>query len=363
MQNKRLVGIGLCCLLLTGCAEKNIIEDLAILEAGAYDLSESADNPLTTTVLFPTVTKEGKVDTMTLTANGKSVHDTFLKIQNLTNLKLVGGQGTILFGEELLKKGLISVVKSFTRDPEIGTRVKFAIVEGNAGKLLKKKLRSVEDNAEYLYTFLDKAGKLNKALTTNQYRFLRDYYDDGIDPVLPVFSSEGDNFELKGLGIFKKDHYITHLSLSETQILNLLLGNIKHGRLMINMEEIGDHFQLLLNSVHSKNDKNMNSGNMSVEIRLDVKGSVLEYTGTMDLSQEKYQKELETQVEKYLITSSQKLLTKLQNYQTDPIGIGKVVRNHSSYEKWTHMNWNMIYPNLPITVKAKVDLVNIGKSK
>ncbi|KRE68890.1 Ger(x)C family spore germination protein [Paenibacillus sp. Soil750] len=365
MQNKKLVLIAICCLLVTGCAERNIIEELAILEAGAYDLSESDVNPIRTTVLFPTVTKEGLVDTMTLTANGKSVHDTFLKIQNLTNLKLVGGQGTILFGEELLKKGLINVVKSFTRDPEIGTRVKFAIVEGNAGNLLKKKLPSVEDNAEFLYTFLDKAGKQNKAFITNKYRFLRDYYDDGIDPVLPVFSSEGESIELKGLGIFKGDQYVTRLTLSETQIFNLLMGDIKNGRLMINMnpEESGENYQLLLNNINSKNDKKMNTGNMSVEVILDIKGSVLEYTGTMDITQEQYQRELEKQVEKYILTSSEKLLAKLQKVQTDPIGIGKVVRNHLSYERWNNMNWNMTYSNLNIKVKVKVDLTHIGKSK
>jgi spore germination protein len=365
MQNKMIVWISISFLLLTGCAERNIIEDLAVLEAGAYDLSENAENPLTTTVLFPTVTKEGKFDTLTLTANGKSVHDNFLKLQNLTSLKIVGGQGTILFGEELSKKGLINIVKTFTRDPEIGTRVKFAIAVGDAGKFLKKKLPSVEDNAEFLYAFLEKAGKENNVLITNQYRFLRDYYDDGIDPVLPVFAYEGENIELKGLGIFKGDHYVTSLSLIETQILHFLIGDVKNGRLMISMnnEESGEHYQLLLNSINSDNHKKVNTSDMSVEIRLNLKGSVIEYTGTMDISKEKYQKQLEDQVEKYLITNSEKLLTKLKNYQADSIGIGKVVRNRLSYETWHNMNWTMTYSNMNIKVKAKVDLINIGKSK
>jgi spore germination protein len=365
MQNKITVLIAIFCLFLTGCGESNIIEELAILEAVAYDMSESDENPITTTILFPTVTKEGMSDTMILTANGKSIHDTFLKLQNLTNLKIVGGQGTILFGEELSKKGLMNVVKTLTRDPEVSTRVKFAIVEGNAGKLLKKKIPSVEDNAEFLYAFLDKAGKQNKVLNTNQYRFLRDFYDDGIDPVLPFFAYEGENIELKGLGTFKGDQYVTRLTLSETQILNFLSGDIKNGRLMISMndEESGENYQLLLSSINSDNDKKMNTRDMSVEVILDLKGSVLEYTGTMDISDEKYQRQLEKQVEKYLITHSKKLFTKLQKYQTDPIGIGTVVRNRLSYERWNKMNWNEIYSNLDIKVKAKVDLINTGKSK
>lgn len=365
MQNKRNVWIALSCLLLAGCAERNIIEDLAVLEAGAYDLSKSDDNPIKTTILFPTVTKEGKFDTMTLTANGKSVHDNFLKLQNLTSLKIVGGQGTILFGEELSKKGLINIVKTFTRDPEIGTRVKFAIALGDAAKFLQKKLPSVEDNAEFLYTFLEKAGKQNNILLTNQYRFLRDYYDDGIDPVLPVFSYENESIELKGLGIFKGDQYVTSLSLNETQILNFLIGDVKNGMFMINMknEESGENYQLLLSSVLSENNKKVNTKDMSVEIMLDIKGSVIEYTGTMDISNEKYQKQLEEQVEKYVITCSEKLLAKLKNNQSDPIGIGKVVRNRLSYETWHNMNWNMTYANLTMKVKAKVNLINIGKSK
>ncbi|MGM0836343.1 MAG: Ger(x)C family spore germination protein [Bacillota bacterium] len=365
MQNKMTVLIAICCLLLTGCKESNIIEELAIIGAVSFDMSESKEDPIKTTVLFPTVSKDGMFDTTILTANGKSSHDTFLKLQNLTNLKIVGGQSTILFGEDLSKIGLINVVKTFTRDPEVSTRVKFAIVEGKGEELLKKKIPSVTDNAEYLYTLIDKLGYQNKVLNTDKYRFLRDYYDDGIDPVLPVFSYEGENIELKGLGTFKGDQYVTLLTLSETQILNLLSGDIKNGKLMIsiNDEESGENFQLFLTGIDSDNDNKVNTRNMSVELNLDLKGSVLEYTGTMDLSEEKYQRQLEKQVEQYLITNSKKLLIKLQEYQTDPIGIGTLVRNSVSYERWNKMKWDEIYSKIDIKVKVKVDLINTGKSK
>ncbi|MGF6950148.1 spore germination protein [Neobacillus sp. B4I6] len=368
MQIKITVLIALCCLFLTGCAASNIIEDLGILQSVAFDVSESKENPLKITVLFPNVSKEGRYETQTLTANGKSTHDTFIKLQNLTNLKLVGGQSTILFGEELSKKGLINVVKTFTRDPEFGTRVKFAIVEGKGEELLKKKIPSIPDNAAYLYTFMEKLGNQNRILNTDKYRFLRDYYDDGIDPVLPVFSYKGENIELKGLGTFKGDQYVTRLTLSETLILNFLSGDIKNGSLMISIKdkESGKNEQLFLSSINSDNDKKVNTGkrkNMTVEVILDLKGSVLEYTGTMDLSKEKYQRQLEKQVENYLITKSKKLLIKLQKFQTDPIGIGTVVRNLLSYERWNKMKWNEIYSNLNFKVKVKVDLINTGKSK
>jgi spore germination protein len=369
MQNKVTVLIAICCLFLTGCGRtSNIIEDLGIIQSVAFDTSESKENPLKTTVLFPTVSKEGTFDTQTLTANGKSSHDTFIKLQNLTNLKLVSGQNTILFGEELSKKGLINVVETFTRDPEFGARVKFAIVEGKGEELLKKKLPSIPDNAEYLYTFIEKLGNQNKVLHTNKYRFLRDYYDDGIDPVLPIFSYKGDNIELKGLGSFKGDQYVTRLTLSETQILNFLSGDINNGNLMINIndEKSGEHEQLLLRNINSNNDKKVNtsiSKNMTVEVIVDLKGGVLEYTGETDLSEEKYQRQLEKQVENYLITNSIKLLTKLQKYQTDPVGIGTLVRNRLSYERWNKKKWEKIYSTLNFKVKVNVDLVNTGKSK
>jgi spore germination protein len=102
---------------------------------------------------------------------------------------------------------------------------------------------------------------------------------------------------------------------------------------------------------------------MTVEVILDLKGSVLEYTGTMDLREEKHHRQLEKQVENYLISNSKKLLTKLQKYQTDPIEIGKLVRNSLSYETWNKMKWDNIYSNLNLKVKVKVDLINTGKSK
>jgi spore germination protein len=371
MRNRNFILIPLCCLLLTGCGESdmsNIIEDLGILQSVAFDLTESDDNPLQTTVLFPTVSKEGKFGVQTLSANGKSTHETFIKLQNLTNLKLVGGQSTILFGEELSKKGLINVVKTFTKDPEFGTRVKFAIVEGKGEKVLKKKTPTIPDNAEYLYTLFEKIGKQYRVLNTDKYRFLRDYYDDGIDPVLPVFSYESERIEFRGLGIFKGDQYIKVLSLNETQILNYLSEDINNGKLMLSLknEQTGKNDQLFLSSIHSHFDKKVitrKGKEMSVELRLDIKGSVLEYTGTMNLRDEKHQKELERQVENHLKTHSKKLLIKLQKYQTDPIGIGKSVRNRLSYERWNKTKWETIYSNLNFVVKVNVDLVNTGKSR
>ncbi|WP_218276443.1 Ger(x)C family spore germination protein, partial [Pseudomonas sp. FW305-BF6] len=81
----------ICCLSLTGCGGSKVIENLAILEAVSFDQSDSNDNPIKTTVLFPTVSKEGMAGTQFLSASGKSSHETFVNLQNLTNLKLVGG--------------------------------------------------------------------------------------------------------------------------------------------------------------------------------------------------------------------------------------------------------------------------------
>jgi len=366
MQNKIPVLIIICCLLLTGCRGSKVIEDLAILEAVSFDQSDSNDNPIKTTVLFPTVSKEGMAGTQFLSASGKSSHETFINLQNLTNLKLVGGQSTILFGKDLSKKGIFKIVESLSRDPEFGTRVKLAIVEGKGEELLKKKIPSIPDNAEYLYTFMEKLGTQNRILNTDKYRFLRDYYDDGIDPVLPVFTYEKDNIELKGLGTFKDDQYISLLTLSETHILNLLCGNIHNGSLMVNMvdEKTKKTNQLFLSDINSNNDKKVNKRkNKTVEIMLDLKGSVLEYTGSLDISNEKYQRQLEKQIEDYIKTNSKKLLVKLQKDQTDPIGIGTLIRNRTSYEKWKKLNWNQTYSNLNFKVNVKVDLINTGKAK
>jgi hypothetical protein len=57
---------------------------------------------------------------------------------------------------------------------------------------------------------------------------------------------------------------------------------------------------------------------------------------------------------------SKKLLIKLQKYQTDPVGIGTLVRNRLSYERWNKMKGNEIYSSLNLKVKVKIDLFNTG---
>lgn len=56
---------------------------------------------------------------------------------------------------------------------------------------------------------------------------LRDYYDDGTDPIAPLLVVKGDNVEIDGIALFKKDRYIGKISTEQTVMFAILHKSLK----------------------------------------------------------------------------------------------------------------------------------------
>ena len=102
---------------------------------------------------------------------------------------------------------------------------------------------------------------------------------------------------------------------------------------------------------------------ISVNIAIELRGSVLEYTKDELTDSEKTQKKMEKEINEYLMGKSKELLKLTQELGVDPIGIGSYVRNKLSYEDWKKLNWDEVYPTIETNVDIKMQLVNTGQTK
>jgi spore germination protein len=353
---------------LTGCAEQRIIDDLGLINAVGYDRTDNEKNPLKLTVTFPIITKDGKYDRKTIMVEGKSSKEAREKIRFKTNLKLESGQVRVsLFGLELAKEGMLPYIHSLVRDPSIGTRVKLALAEDEASDVLMLQIKNEGQNATYLEQFLTKLNRENFRTNYNMYQFLRDYYDDGIDPILPVFKVERNNIAYSGIGLFHEDKLIEILKPSEAGYLFLFREEMTKG-VFVEQIDVGEEekasimlsYELKDHSIDVQSNPN---NRKKASIYIELIGDVVEYTGKEDVSDPKIQKKIENIITKKINQEGKKLIVKLQKLQVDPLGINRYVRNTMKYNEWKALNKYQAYQDLKINVEANVILNSSGKWK
>lgn len=351
--------------LLTGCAEQRIIDDLALINAVGYDLTENESNPLKLTVTFPIITKDGNYDRKTILVEGKSSKEAREKVRFKTNFKLESGQVRVsMFGQKLAKDGMLPYLHSLVRDPSIGTRLKLALAEGEASEVLMLQIKNEGQNATYLEQFLTKLNRENFRTNYNIYQFIRDYYDDGIDPILPVFKIEKNNIAYNGIGLFHEDKLVEILKPSEARYLFLFREEMQKG-VFVEQIDVGEEGEasIMLNYELNNHRIEVPATRKKAYIYIELIGDVIEYTGKEDISDPKIQKKIENIITKKINQEGKELILKLQKLQVDPLGINRYVRNKMTFHEWKALNQYQAYQEMNINVEANVILNGSGKWK
>jgi spore germination protein len=355
-------------LMVTGCAQKRIIDDLALINAIGFDLSKEDKEQLKVSATFPIITKDGKYDRKTLIVEGKSSKSAREKLKHKTNMQLENGQLRVtLFGTELAKQGLLPQIDTFVRDPNIGSRVLLALGKPEASGILTLEIENEGQNATFLEQAITKLNSESKSINYDIFQFLRDLYDDGVDPILPAYKVEEDDLKYDGVGLFQGDKLIDYLNPTDAKLLFLFRKKITHGELEQEIElEEGKKKQIMLSFVQTKHHIDVNSiakDNLVATINIDIIGDVLEYTGEEDLSDPKIQMKAEKLISKQLNSKGNELLLQLQEMQVDPIGIGQHIRNHMKYKEWKALDWYEEYRKMNIKVNTNVKFSSNGKWK
>ncbi|MDQ0898080.1 Ger(x)C family spore germination C-terminal domain-containing protein [Paenibacillus sp. V4I7] len=174
-------------------------------------------------------------------------------------------------------------------------------------------IRSVGSHIDQLLT---QEAKIHEVPDVSLYSFVRDYYDDGTDPIAPMLIVKGDNVEIDGIALFKKDRYIGKISA----------------------------------------DQNV----PQVVIRIRLSGIILEYTGKSTFKKVEEQKKLDQDLSEAIREQLQVIISHVQRSGGDNLGIGTFVRNSMSYENWNNLNWKSIYPRADIRVEVDTTIRDYG---
>lgn len=357
-------------LLLIGCSDQKIIEDMGFVRTITHDAIEGVDPKEKIKIAFSVPLAQVK-DKLVFTTEARTSKQARVLFSRQNDRTIVSGQlRQVLFGKELARHGIWDYVDAMLRDPSIGRRVYIAMVDGDAEEILSKTFKQDPSTGEYLHDLLERAVVLTDIPRSNLHTFNRDYYDHFADPVVPILKIDKNYLVLKGLAFFRDDRYITEIDQKKNMIFSSLSDNLHTGELSINIseQEGGQEEAIILGYIESKRkvkvnvrDENTNGEHIYVDIKIKMMGSLLDYTGELNLSIPKNQKQLEKTIEEQLKKEANAIIKHTQEHKVDPIGIGQYVRNNLPFKRVKDLDWHEVYPNIHINVDYDVKIKEYGK--
>lgn len=342
---------------MTGCNDRRILEKTGFINVISYDKLPNGE--LKYSISIPNADTESENSRLVLNTVGKSSREARINLAREVNLLLVSGQlRSVLFGETIAKDGIWEQMDTFIRDSTTSERMKIIMVDGDAGQLLEKEYKAHPRSGSYIDQLLKKEAMAQSIPEATLYTFTRDYYDDGIDPVVPILKDGGKSIVLSGIGLFRGDKYVSRINPKDSLLFAFLYGNFNHGQINIDLsQETQESKNVMVTSLISSREISVNherNDEINVTINVKVRASVLEYRGKLHLSNKKERKKLEKELSENLTARSQQIIKLMQDHKSDNIGIGMYVRNSMSYKKWKDINWNEVFSK--VNVKCNINL-------
>ncbi|RBW71337.1 Ger(x)C family spore germination protein [Bacillus taeanensis] len=344
------------CFLLSGCVEEEIIDDIQLMFAVAYDPGE--DGKIKGTVSTPIFTPDQKVKTETYSNSAHTSKGINSKINSESPEPVVSGKVmVVIFNKELAAKGLIHLVDTLQRDPSIGRHVHLAVSEGEAAPLLESEYTTTDSTGMYLSNIIDQNIKYHLLPKTNLHTFLYQYFGKGIDPYLPIIKKHGEHNHalIEGLALFNDEKFVDKLEYKYMFTFQALAGEFKDGYYELVLKN--DHAATIF-PIDSDINYHINNVNNIPEIVIDIelKGIISEYTEAK-ITKETLKK-IETELEEKLQKQSKLLIDKFQKLNVDPLGLGHIVK--SKTRNWKEEDWKNVYPEASIKVKIKTKIIESG---
>jgi len=345
------------CLVLTGCVESRILDELTMVTAMGFDINENGDK-IIGTINVPIFLKDEPPRNKVISAQAE-LQKSILQImqESSANQIAIGSLEVLLFGKELTKKmGILDLIDPFIRDPTIGTAIKMAVVDGEVKDLLNGNY-GVRGNAYFISNSIDTAVEHGNLPMTNFHRFLIDFYSQGKTPYVPIIRKESEKeLEIIGVGFFRYGKIVHQISMNESFFFKLLVDKHSHGWQVVN----SDGKKASIQSIKSKHKFRLTKPTPPYEVTVEInlEGIINEYTGGEKISHKSIEK-LEKAFEKKINEECLKLIEKFKELDIDPIGFGAFIKSADrkfDYKKWKDGG----YKDLTVKIKANAEIQEVG---
>jgi len=359
-------------LMITGCWDRREIEERTSVLAIGLDVVEDKPELLSVSVQIPVPLKisnsgggagggDGAEAITVMEAQGRTVLEAIQVLQNRLNQKIFFGQTRVLaFGEKLARRGLRTITDPFRRDPEIRRLLWPIVVKGKASELLRSKPSLEQIPSVYLMSMFDNGTKLGTIPDMNLGNFFVDLSTTGREPYLNYLEINGHELIWSGVALLRGDRMVGRLTPEETWQL-LRIDDEKDGGDLIFSFEGDDDRLITLSTELIKSRKAFTYLQDRVKVHYDVhmEGNLLEKTFGQNLFDARDIHLIESGANQFLEENAKQMIKKLQQYNTDAMGIGTELRAFHP-KIWKKIEWASAFAEAEITVSFHFELRNTG---
>ncbi|PGZ76621.1 MULTISPECIES: Ger(x)C family spore germination protein [Bacillus] len=338
---------------LTGCLQKNIVDDVQLIQGTVFDVAK--DNKVKVTFVCPIQQKGNKVQIFEGTAN--AVKQVKANTSLESSQPFASGQMRVaLFTTKLAKKGMSTSFDTLIRDVNIGNALYVSLLEGSGTELLKGKYTTASNVAIYIKKLLEHNMETGPLPKDNLHLGAFRYYQEGQDYYIPILKKHADKIKIIGIGLFKKDKYVGKIAEKDMFLFKGLLEKHK----LDSHEFKADSGYVVVNNIRSvpTYDIKIKNGKPSFFIHVHLDARIQELSKQINLENEKNTSNIEKSIQKQLDTQGNKLIKQFKSLGVDPLGLGAKYKQH--YRPFKLEEWRRMYKDVPINLKYTMNITNSG---
>ncbi len=342
-------------ILMTGCVEKEILDDVNIVTIVGYDMENS--DKVKGTAVIPVYKQDAPVESEIIEATTPSEvsKDILTRLQRKASDPLVLGKISVaVYSEEIAKKGLTSLVDTLQRDASVGERIYLTVGRESANTILQGQY-GYRGTAAYISNLIKHNIESRDIPKTNLHIFLYDLYAEDSDPYLPILKKDESNvIEIDGLALFKGDRMVSEIGNDKLIFFKLIADKYTEGTYSLKLPE---NEQVAIKTITSNRKIVVNKKDPTkLKIKVKLSGFVQQYTGKIITP--KIKKEMEKAFEKVIVNESKQMIEQFKELDIDPLGLEDIMESH--IRGFSKKDWDETYSNLSVDIIPEVEINETG---
>lgn len=355
-----------CFPFISGCWDIEEINNRATINALYVDegnpqkVKLGASFNVPGTLVPPTVGSPGATRRdFTTFAEGDGLLEAWSKLQANSNRPVYFGQlDAVVLSDKIARQEISNVLDFLGRMEPVPNDIFVLVTKSNPQKLFEMKNQANIIPGSYIKSFFQSKDKRTLALPSYQWNVLETTDNGTSDPYVAMIEPSQNMYTIAGTALFSKNRMVGDLNMEETQTLAWLKGS-SNGYLTL---PIGENSIVGFINVDAKSKivpEIDAKGVLTFSVKTDISGSIYETNPRKLGITRKDQLEFEKIAQNYTKNHIDKLLTKLQDLNSDPIGFGEKFRIKYPL-LWEKTDWHEVYPNARFKVKTSFSVKRTG---
>jgi spore germination protein len=372
MRKKGWLSCGLISfLLLCGCAEQKILEEIGLITTYGYDSGKNGT--ILGTMAELKVDPAAPNDVIILETKAYTIRGIRNAANRMTSKRLASGQlRVIIYGEDMFKQGSTGIAAALTNDPVVSDMAYLAMADGTARDLLHLRTKQIPDVGTHLFKLINQNTKAKIMPSATLQEVLHNHYTVGKEPVLPILKKE-DKKEIvfTGVAIFKANNFVGKISPEQSFYLTLITDKMTGGDIDVEIKSNSSKLKprnrrlnqivASLDSIRSSSDiKLINKDKVEFDLDIKLTARMLEITSHIDLANPENIKLIEKEITKSMKKEIEKLIAYCQSKGSDVFGLGEIYRSSVRHSKLTDEKWYKMFKEVKVNVNVDFSVNRTG---